>query len=181
MKLLPLPVEIALVLIVLSAAFSDIRSRSIPNWLTLGGIVAGLGLNTYATGIEGLKFSFIGFGVAALIFLPLFMIRFLGGGDLKLMAAVGACAGAANLFGIFIFDAIFGGIAALILVIVRGRGKQTLRNTGQMLASLFKGKAPYKENAELEAGGEKSLGLPRAVTIAAATLLILWASRVPVR
>jgi Flp pilus assembly protein protease CpaA len=93
MKLLPLPVEVALLLIVLTAAVSDIRSRSIPNWLTLGGIVAGLALNTYATGLEGLKFSAIGFGVAALIFLPLFMIRFLGGGDVKLMAAVGACAG----------------------------------------------------------------------------------------
>lgn len=181
MKLLPLPVEVALLLIVLTAAVSDIRSRSIPNWLTLGGIVAGLALNTYTTGLAGLKFSAIGFGVAALIFLPLFMIRFLGGGDVKLMAAVGACAGAANLFAIFIFDAIFGGIAALILIIVRGRGKHTLRNIGQMIASLFKGKAPYTQNEELEAGGEKSLGMPRAVTIAAATMLVLWASRVPVR
>lgn len=180
MKLLPLPVEVALVLMVLAAAFSDIRSRSIPNWLTLGGIAAGVALNTYSTGLAGLKFAAIGFGVAALIFLPLFMIRFLGGGDVKLMAAVGTLAGAANLFGIFIFDAIFGGVVALVLIIARGRLKKTLRNTGQMLASLFKGKAPYKQNEELEAGGEKSFGMPRAVTIAAATLLILWASRVPV-
>jgi prepilin peptidase CpaA len=180
MKLLPLPVEAALLLMVLAAAVSDIRSRSIPNWLTLGGIAAGLALNTYCTGLAGLKFSAIGFGVAALLFLPLFALRFLGGGDVKIMAAIGALAGYENLLAIFIFDAIFGGIAALILVIVRGRFRKTLRNTGQMIVSLFKGKAPYKENEELEAGGEKSLGMPRAVTIAAATLLILWASRVPV-
>ena len=180
MHVLPLPVEIALLLMVLAAAVSDIRSRSIPNWLTLGGIVAGLALNTYCSGLGGLKFSAIGFAVAAVFFLLMFALRFLGGGDVKLMAAVGAMAGYENLIAIFIFDAIFGGIAALVLVIARGRLKHTLRNTGQMVASLFKGKAPYKENEELEAGSEKSLGMPRAVTIAAATMLIVWASRVPV-
>lgn len=180
MKLLPLPVEVALLLIVLTAAVSDIRSRSIPNWLTLGGIAAGLALNTHATGLEGLKFSAMGFGVAALILLPLFALRFLGGGDIKLMAAVGALAGYENWFGIFFFEAACEGIAAVVAIVVKRRVKQTLRNIGRILASLIKGKAPYKESEELEAGNEKSFGLPRAVAIAAATLLVLWASRVPV-
>jgi hypothetical protein len=67
-----------------------------------------------------------------------------------------------------------------VLIVVKGRLKRTLANIGRMIYSLFRGKAPYKENEELEAGGEKSLGMPRAVTIAAATLVILWLSRVPV-
>ncbi len=179
MHLLPLPVEVVLALMVIAAAVSDIRSRSIPNWLTLGGIVASLALNTYFSGLGGLKLAAVGLGVAAVIFLPLFALRFLGGGDVKLMAAIGGMAGYENLIAIFIIDAIFGGVVALILVIVRGRLKKTIRNMGQMIASLFKGKAPYKENEELEAGGEKSLGMPRAVTIAAATLIVLWLSRVP--
>lgn len=180
MHLLPQSVEICLVLIVLVAAVSDARSRTIPNWLTLGGICAGLALHAYLNGWAGLKFSGAGFGVAALIFLPLFALRFLGGGDVKLMAAVGALAGVQNLIGIFILDAILGGVAALALVVVKGRMKKTLGNMGRMVLSLFRGKAPYKESEELEAGGEKSLGMPRAVTIAAATLIILWLSRVPV-
>ena len=179
MHVLPHSVEICLALIVLAAAVSDVRSRNIPNWLTLGGIAAGLALHTYLTGWAGLKFSAAGFGLAAVIFLPLFALRFLGGGDVKLMAAVGALAGLQNLIGIFIVDTILGGVAALVLVIVKGRFTKTLRNLGRMISSLFRGKAPYRENEELEAGGGKSLGMPRAVTIAAATLVMLWLSRAP--
>jgi prepilin peptidase CpaA len=179
MHLLPQSVEICLALIVLAAAVSDVRSRNIPNWLTLGGIATGLALHAFLTGWAGLKFSAAGFGLAALIFLPLFALRFLGGGDVKLMAAVGALAGLQNLIAIFIVDTILGGVAALVLIVVKGRFKKTLANMGRMISSLFRGKAPYEESEELEAGGEKSLGMPRAVTIAAATLVILWLSRVP--
>lgn len=180
MHLLPQSVEICLALIVLIAAGTDLRSRNIPNWLTLGGIGAGLAVHAFLDGWTGLKFSGAGLGLAALIFLPLFALRFLGGGDVKLMAAVGALAGLQNLIGIFIVDTILGGAAALVLMVVKGRMKKTFANMGRLISSLFRGKAPYKENEELEAGGEKSLGMPRAVTIAAATLIILWLSRVPV-
>jgi prepilin peptidase CpaA len=180
MNPLPLPVEVCLVVMVLIAAGSDIRSRTIPNWLTVGGILAGLALHSYANGWAGLKFSAAGLGVAALIFLPLFALRFLGGGDVKIMGAIGALAGYENLLVIFIFDAILGGVVAVVMMIVRGRVKKTMSNLWQMIKALSRGKAPYRENEELEAGSERSLGMPRAVTIAAATLLILWLSRVPV-
>lgn len=180
MHLLPQSVEICLAIMVLIAAVSDIRSRTIPNWLTLAGIGAGLALHTYLSGWAGLKFAAAGLGVSAVIFLPLFALRFLGGGDVKLMGAVGALSGVQNLIAIFIVDAILGGVAALVLVVVKGRLGKTFSNMGRMISSLFRGKAPYKESEELEAGGEKSLGMPRAATIAAATLVILYLSRVPV-
>ncbi|GIU73687.1 MAG: hypothetical protein KatS3mg004_0774 [Bryobacteraceae bacterium] len=168
MKPLPELIEPVLAAVVLIAAVTDLKRREIPNWLTLGAILAGLGLHTWLRGWEGLKFSAAGLGLAALIFVPLFVMRWLGGGDVKLMGAVGALAGAQNMFVIFVLDAILGGIAALVLVIVRGRFLRTLRNIPRMFR--------FQRESELEAGGEKSLGLPRAVTIAAATLLVLWAS-----
>lgn len=179
MTLLPIPVQYILAAVVLIAAGSDIRSRNIPNWLTLGGVVAGLAIHPYLTGWAGLKFSASGLGLAALIFLPLFILRWLGGGDVKLMAAAGALAGASNLLIIFIMDAILGGAVALVAVLLKGRAGKTLRNIGRMIAALFRGKAPYEENQELEAGSEKSMGMPRAVTIALATLLVLWATPRP--
>ena len=39
------PVAILLLLIVITAAVFDIRSRRIPNWLTLTGIILGFALN----------------------------------------------------------------------------------------------------------------------------------------
>jgi prepilin peptidase CpaA len=166
MNPLPEHVEAVLAAVVLLAAWTDLRRREIPNWLTLGGMLAGLALHGWLRGWEGLKFSAAGLGLAALIFIPLFIMRWLGGGDVKLMGAVGALAGAQNLFVIFVLDAILGGAVALVLVIVRGRLLRTLRNIPRMFR--------FERDSELEAGGEKSMGLPRAVTIAAATLLVLW-------
>lgn len=165
-------IEAVLAAMVLIAAFTDLKRREIPNWLTLGGIAAGVGLNVWTAGLAGLKTAAAGVGLSALIFVPLFLMRWLGGGDVKLMGAIGALAGAQYMFVIFVIDAILGGAAALVLVIVRGRFAKTLRNIPRMFR--------LKRESELEAGGEKSMGLPRAVTIAAATLLVLWgATRAP--
>jgi prepilin peptidase CpaA len=168
MTALPPPVEITLVAAVVVAAASDIRSREIPNWLSLGAIGAALVLHPALHGWTGLLFSLKGLGLAALIFLPLFMLRWLGGGDVKLMGAVGALGGYENLIAIFILDALLGGAVALVLVVVRGRLLRTLKNITRMGA---RERAP-----ELEAGNERSLGLPRAVTIAIATLVVVWAT-----
>ncbi len=177
MTTLPVPIQIALAATVLIAAATDIRKREIPNWLTLGAILVGLIANPILSGWDGLRLSAVGFLIAALIFLPLFVLRFLGGGDVKLMAAIGALAGKDNLLVVFILDAILAGFAAIVMIIVRGRVKQTMRNIGQGLRSLTKGRAPHKDNPEMEAGSEESLGMPRGVTIALATLLLLYGMR----
>lgn len=177
MTTLPVPIQIALAVTVLIAAATDLRKREIPNWLTFAAMLLGLVAHPVLSGWAGFRLSAVGFLVAALIFLPLFALRFLGGGDLKLMAAIGALAGKDNLLVVFILDAILAGIAAVVMIVIRGRVKQTLRNIGQGLRSLTKGRAPHKDNPEMEAGSEKSLGMPRGVTIALATLLLLYGMR----
>jgi prepilin peptidase CpaA len=164
METIPLSAQAVLAAVVLLSAAFDLWKREIPNWLTLGAILAGLLLNPWRTSLGGL-------GLAALIFLPIFYMRWLGGGDVKLMGAVGTLAGPANLLVIFILDSILGGVVALAALVFRGRLRRTLGN-------VFRIFRPARE-AELEAGNEKSMGMPRAVTIAAATLLILWVSRLP--
>jgi prepilin peptidase CpaA len=179
MNPLPSPVPYLTAALVLIAAFCDLRSRNIPNWLTLGGIAVGLAAHSYLTGWSGLQFSAAGLGLAALVFLPMFMMRWLGGGDVKLMAAVGALTGATNLIVIFIFDAMLGGVVALIAVITRGRSRRTIHNISRIISALLHGKAPHQVSPELEAGNDESMGMPRALTIAAATLLILWTATLP--
>lgn len=159
---------------VLIAAATDIRKREIPNWLTLGAIVAGVAVNPVFTGWEGFRLSMMGLLIAALIFLPLFALRFLGGGDVKLMGAIGALAGHQNLLVVFLLDALLAGLAAVVLMVVRGRVRQTLRNIAGGLRSITKGRAPHQDNAQMEAGSGASLGMPRGVTIALASLLVLF-------
>ncbi len=167
-------VTYALTALVLVAAFTDIRAREIPNWLTAAGIAAGFALHGWLDGWAGLGTAGMGFGAACLLFLPLFALRWIGGGDAKLMIAIGALTGWQALLVIFFLDAILGGIAALAMMLWKGRARRTLRNIGILLASVVRGRAPYKETPELEAGTAQSAGMPRAVTIALATLLVAW-------
>lgn len=171
---LPIPVQLLLAATVLIAAATDLWRREIPNWLTLGAIIAGLVVHPALTGWEGFRLSMMGFLIAAVIFLPLFALRFLGGGDVKLMGAIGALAGHQNLLVVFLLDALLAGLAAVVLMIARGRVRQTLGNIGRALRSMTKGRAPHQDNPQMEAGSGVSLGMPRGVTIALASLLLLF-------
>jgi prepilin peptidase CpaA len=70
-------------------AFTDVRNRRIPNWLTYNGILLALAVRTALAGWPGLKNSFEGVVLGGGIFLLLFLLRGMGGGDVKLMAAAG--------------------------------------------------------------------------------------------
>src|SRR5947209_15767167 len=99
------PLKIALVvLVVLSGAF-DLRTRKIPNWLTAGGILAGLALQCWTEGIHGFTVAMLGMGFAILVYLPLYFLRGMGAGDVKLMAGVGAVCGPAIWFHVFLATA----------------------------------------------------------------------------
>ena len=89
MPSIPDILQVVLASLTFAAAVSDLQSRTIPNWLVLSGIVLGFGINGYLFGWGGLLRSAMGFALAAVVYLPMFALRAMGGGDVKLMAAVG--------------------------------------------------------------------------------------------
>lgn len=175
----PLPSHLRILLAILAgvAAFTDWRWRRIPNWLTVPSLAAGFLLQATELGGRGWPESLAGIGTAAAIALPLFAIRGLGGGDVKLMAAAGAITGAANFVFLFLINAVLGGAAALVLVAVKGRLGRTLRNTAAILGSLAAGRAPYAGDPSLGIGGSEALTLPRGVIFAVAAGLLLASGR----
>lgn len=75
------------------AAWTDLRARTIPNWLTLPVLSGALIAHALSLGAQGAAMSALG---AALCFVPscfLFVRGALGGGDVKLFAALGALLG----------------------------------------------------------------------------------------
>ena len=79
-----------LAIALLVAAFTDLRSRRIGNWLT-GAIALGAPLFWWATGLALWPDVALQVGVAALTFAvlaALFAIRAMGGGDVKLLTAL---------------------------------------------------------------------------------------------
>ena len=121
MSLPPPAIRIFLEVLVIVAAIWDIRTRRIPNWLTLSGVVLGVALNTFLFEISGLWFSLKGLGLAFGVYFLLYLLRAMGAGDVKLMAAVGAAAGWENWLGILVLTSIAGAVAGLLLVAFKGR------------------------------------------------------------
>jgi prepilin peptidase CpaA len=174
----PLAPAIAALLatVAITAAIFDYRERRVPNWLTLAGLIGGVALNTFLLQTTGLWTSLKGLGIALAIYLPLYLLRGVGGGDLKLMAALGAIAGPKNWIVIMLLTSLVGGIAALILVTAQGRLRKTLHNVWTILSSLVMGRAPYRADPELDVKSPTATRLPHGVVIACAVFGFLLAS-----
>jgi prepilin peptidase CpaA len=124
----------ALALLVLSA-YWDIRYRKIPNWATLPAIVLGLGINGLHYGWGGMKASGIGFLVGFAAFLVLFVLGWMGGGDVKLMAAVGALKGYPFVTSALFYSLLVGVVIGLAMVIWNRRTVRTFRNLFYVVGS----------------------------------------------
>ncbi len=72
------------------AAWRDFRTGHIPNWLSVPCLAIGLGIGFAASGYRGLITACVGALVTALVPMLLFRMRAMGGGDVKLFAALGA-------------------------------------------------------------------------------------------
>ena len=72
------------------ALFIDLKTRRIPNWLTVTALAGGVLFNVVSNGWLGLQLSLGGFGVGFGTLLILWLIGGGGGGDVKMMGAVGA-------------------------------------------------------------------------------------------
>ena len=167
--------ELVLLLVVITAALFDLRYRRIPNWLTVGGVGLGLALNGFLNHARAgmFKSSLIGFGVAFGIYFVLYAVRAMGGGDVKLMAAVGAIVGWPNWFLLFLVTSILGGIMGIILVVLRKRFKTTMFNVGFILSEMKSGRPAYAGKEELDVRSPKSMRLPHGAVIAIGTLFFL--------
>lgn len=171
----PPPGAVALLLlVVLGAAVYDVRSRRIPNWLSMSGVLLGLALNAFLyQGWPGLKLSLQGLAMGFGVYFVLYVLRAMGAGDVKLMAAVGAIVGWRDWFGTFLITAIIGGMMALILVTSKGRVKKTLWNLSFIVSELKSGRPAYMKREELDVRSPKALGLPHGAVIAVGTIFFL--------
>jgi prepilin peptidase CpaA len=105
--------NLTLLAIIGMAAFFDIKERRIPNWIILFGVIAGLGLGGFQ-GSTQLLFSLLGFSVGLLFLILPFAAGWMGAGDVKFFAVVGALIGYEPLPRVFFYSCIVAGITALI-------------------------------------------------------------------
>ena len=170
---MPLLLKLVLTGIALAAGLYDLRIRRIPNWLNLSGVILGLGLNAYLFSGRGVIAAGLGLLLALAIYTPLYALRGMGAGDVKLMAAIGAIAGPRDWFAIFLTTALLGGVISILLVVLRKRFRQTFENIATILRELWHRRAPIAANQQLDIRNQKSLKLPHGAVIAAGVCLFL--------
>jgi prepilin peptidase CpaA len=124
--------EAVLVLTMGAAAFLDLRTRRIPNWLTLGGLAAGLVLRAM-TGVhpllDGLAGAGLGFGLGVVCM----ALGALGGGDGKLLMAAGAFLGFKPFIGALLLIGVLGGLLGIAEAVRQRAILPAAYNAGGML------------------------------------------------
>jgi len=161
--ILPLAVRLAAI-----AGWTDYRSRRIPNWLTVPGLFIGIAANTLGGGWQGLEASLLGAGLGLLLLLPLVILRSLGEGDWKLAGALGAFVGPGVMFNLLLGSIFVAGAMAVVLIIYKGRVRETLRNMRHMLGALASLRLP---GPEVSLDNPESLKVPYGVALAFTVVL----------
>lgn len=112
----------------LAAIFTDTTARKIPNRLIVAGIISGLLCQALLPGGDGLIAAFKGIGLGFVLFFPMYLLRVMGAGDVKLMAMVGGFTGSPDIIGIALFTLVAGGVLSLLFALKMKLTRQLLEN-----------------------------------------------------
>jgi prepilin peptidase CpaA len=159
-----------------AAAVCDYRTYRIPNLITAGGTVFALAYNTLVPPEwhAGWTWAPAGLLLGLGAMLPMYAIRAMGAGDVKLMAMVGAFLGLHGTLYALLFSVIAGGVAALGYALHRQVLGRMLANTGGvlrgMLWSAVAGNGPQLAPVPTESVGKLAYGISIAVGTAASVV-----------
>jgi prepilin peptidase CpaA len=172
-------IQAVLVVIFGFATRSDIRSRRIPNQLVVSGLVIAWVIHLFS----GLQFGPVhfdnawktpAFGTLAglAVFMPLYLLRACGAGDVKLMAMVGAFVGPVTVLHAALCTLIAGGVLSLVFMLFKGVATQTLNNVRFIVTDLMV-RVRSGGSPRIEPLATTAARLPYAVAISAGTLAAL--------
>jgi prepilin peptidase CpaA len=154
------------------ACVTDWYSRRVPNVLTFGAALAAFVVFGAGGGVGGLFWSLAGWLVGCLLFLPWFLLRGMGGGDVKLLAALGAWMGPGLIVWVALYGAVAGGVLAVAVALYQGYLRSMVRNVWNLL--MFWRMAGIQPHPELTLASAASPRLPYAFPIMAGAVAALW-------
>ena len=155
---------VPLLAIVTFAAVTDLRSRRIPNGLSLGGAALALVVSATLYGAAGVWMAVLGWLLSFAFFMPFYLGGGMAAGDVKLMAMVGAFLGPIN------------GLVACACTLMAGAGLASLIMALRRLPALFGREVEVAANAPSACARtlENTLGqIPYAAAIAVGALTVV--------
>ena len=156
----------------LIACVTDLRTRRIPNVLTFGAAALALVFHAIVGGLPGVQSAALGWLAGVAVFLPFFMLGGMGGGDVKLLAALGAWMGPRDAFWLAIYASVAGGVMAVAVAVARGYLTTALRNLRELLT--YWSVVGPRPMAALTLEHGKAPRLAFAIPMLVGTMVTLW-------
>ena len=163
------------------AVLHDLLSLRIPNSLVLAGIALGLLFQAFAPNGEGLFSGGTGLGLSTAvlggltglaILLPMYALRAMGAGDVKLLAMVGVWLGPQGVAWAGLWTLLAGGVLAVVVALWSGVLRQVCLNLYVMVTtSVIHGQGAQR--LAVEPRVQPTGRLPYAVAIACGTTVEL--------
>ncbi|MHC4777483.1 MAG: A24 family peptidase [Planctomycetota bacterium] len=172
---------VALFLLLIVSAYTDITRNKVYNWCTFPGIGIGLALAYLGGGFSEPEYNLVTslFGLLAGGGIILFFSLFggIGLGDVKLMAAVGALAGFPFILWCLLYSSLIGFVIAIGLLIWKGRVREGLLRSVKFAFRLKKAEREGKRaGTTVEGAGEEARRKPDTIPFGAAIAFgTLWA------
>jgi prepilin peptidase CpaA len=129
------PRTVVLFCLLVYAAGIDVRSHRIPNRLVLSGLAFGLIYSVFVPfwGHHGFLWALGGAAIGFGVLFPLWMLRMMGAGDVKLMAMVGSLLGIQVIQTALIATLIAGAVFSIGFAVRHGKLRQMLGNVGRIV------------------------------------------------
>jgi prepilin peptidase CpaA len=154
------------------ASVFDVKSRRIPNFITMPAFLFGLALHLALGGWIQLLTALAAGVICGLVFLVFYIAGGMGAGDVKLIMAVGCIGGFSHIAYLLVLTALSGGVMAICLAVARGRLRQTIANVGALAS--HHGHEGLQPHPDLNLSNNQTLRLPYALAIAGGSLLTLY-------
>jgi prepilin peptidase CpaA len=149
----------------LAAAVTDVLRGRIYNWLTLPALLCGFAAAFWLRGWSGAGDALLGASAGLLFYGWMFALRLMGGGDVKLLMALGAWGGLAFTEEVALLGVLLGGVFAALLLVFKGRAFAFYAKMKRFLLTVF------VRELELQLPEiDRKLTMPFGVPIAAAAI-----------
>jgi prepilin peptidase CpaA len=165
---------VLITVVLLVAAWTDTRSGRIPNRLTAAVVVLAF-LLAALPGQPGGSLWVAGQGLlwGAALLLPFYVLRLMGAGDVKLMAALGALMGWPDIGWLMLLTLVCAGLLSVVLALRWGVGRQVVSHVHQALVGLLFWRALGRSAGDALVVPQTGYRSPHAVAMALAWLVFL--------
>lgn len=157
-------------LMLIAAFVTDLRTMKIPNWLTVPGMAGGVLFHALNGGWAGGWFAVKGAGIGFAVMLLLYLLRAVGGGDVKLFGAIGAWMGITLTLSMMMYSIIIAGCIGLLILIWR---RETWVRTRRIIQSVF-GAAVLRSVAPIQVTARNQLQFPFMLAVLPGAILSVY-------